>query len=38
MLHWMQKVTADEARFARVNCVLGGLMLAGVIAMFVVVL
>lgn len=38
MLRWMQEVTADEARFARVNYVLGGLMLIGVVAMFVVVL
>jgi len=36
MLRWMQKVTADEATFARVNLVLGGLMLAGVIAMFII--
>ena len=24
MLSWMQKVTADEERFARVNYILGG--------------
>ena len=38
MSHWMQEVTADEGRFARVNYVLGGLILASVISMFVVVL
>lgn len=38
MLRWMQEVTADEARFARVNHILCGLMLAGVTPMFVVVI
>lgn len=38
MLRWMQEVTADETRFARVNYILGGLMPAGVIAMFVVII
>lgn len=36
MLRWMQEVTADEARFARVNHILCGLMLASVTAMLVV--
>lgn len=38
MLRWMQEITADEARFATVNYISGGLMLVGVIGLFVVVL
>lgn len=36
MLRWMQEVTADEARFARVNYIGGGIVLACIVAMIVV--
>jgi len=36
MLRWMQEVTADEARFARVNYIGGGIVLVCIVAMIVV--